>query len=109
MNLATDPTVLSELRGLPSLEGKGYKLLEDMVAQEFERKCEAGTRFSRLTGNIYTGSLYFNLASYLSNSSENTDQVLWYNPDQESPTLQLRIRSIELDVFLENSVEETFR
>jgi 3-hydroxy-3-methylglutaryl CoA synthase len=59
----------AELRGLLELEGKGYKLLEEIFSQSFDDKAKNGTIYSKQTGNIYTGSLYLSLASYLSNSA----------------------------------------
>ena len=58
------------------LEGRGYKLLEEICGTYFKDKCQAGSIFSRQVGNIYTGSLYLNLASFLANSVEKVDEVV---------------------------------
>lgn len=67
---------LTILRSLETLEGKGYKILEDHCSDLFKDKCEPSTVFTRQVGNIYTGSLYLGLASYLSNSVERIDEVI---------------------------------
>lgn len=55
--------------GLDNLEGKGYKLLEEIFSDAVKHKMEPASEFSRMTGNIYTGSLYLSLASYLADQS----------------------------------------
>lgn len=55
---------------MDNLEGKGYKLLEEIFSDYLKSKMEPGTSFSRYTGNIYTGSLYLSLASYLSSNTQ---------------------------------------
>lgn len=76
MTLEGDPQLQAEVRTLPDLEGKGYKLLEDLCPTLFSEKCESSTVYSRLVGNIYTGSLYLNLASYLANKPRQLSEVI---------------------------------
>ena len=67
--MMSDNTQVDSLRNVDTLENKDYKTLEDHFHRLFKEKCEYGTIYSREIGNIYTGSLYLGLASYLSHSN----------------------------------------
>lgn len=50
-------------------EREEFKILESSVNNLWPRYCENGSNLSIETGNIYTGSLYLNLVSFLTQST----------------------------------------
>ena len=66
----------SRLAGSSRFGRAEYKVLESSIKQLWERFCQKGETLSKQVGNIYTGSLYLNLASYLLNTETNANKRL---------------------------------
>jgi 3-hydroxy-3-methylglutaryl CoA synthase len=58
------------LRGSDAFEKQELEQTVKLFPDHWKKKCAASSLISQRTGNIYTGSLYLNLVSFLINSQD---------------------------------------
>lgn len=87
--------LLHQMSGSKNFGRGEFKVMENCINGFWGQFCNSASRLSQLTGNIYTGSLYLNLVSYLVHNTDLKDKrvlMFSYGSGAMSSLFCLRVR-----------------